>query len=162
MGLYGIAQGHCWIVIDDDGHGVWARLYTFYGILWVAILYITFVFCKLKCHGNNTEPIIKNIKFFPFALIMGYVPATSKRFYDLLNMNNPRVEFGFQCAMYSGLMLVGFFDGIWYGWIWYSGHAHSPYGPTIQSHTNGNTDTSGDSTYPHSHIDSSEMDVAMV
>ena len=167
LDLYGIAQGHCWI--EKKGHGIVARLYTFYGILWAAILYMLIVYYKLRKHqGGIASPIISKIHFFPFALLMGYLAATSKRFYDLLGvkllrLDNPNVEFGFQCAMYIGLMLVGFFDGIWYGWLWFGDRrARIQYDSTMESHTNADTESPGKIIGKFSHIENSdEVDIEM-
>ena len=124
MGLYGIAQGHCWI--QKEGHGIIARFYTFYGILWSAILYMIYVYVRLR-KFNESSSIIRNIQFFPLALIIGYIPATAKRIYDVTGDHDQNIiEFILQCAMYTGLMLVGFFDGILYGYLWYSEDQPSP------------------------------------
>ena len=130
LDLYGPAQGHCWII--NEGIGIPFRWILFYIPAWIGTFYMIYVyFLLLRFEANSSDEnltaslIIKNIRYFPLILVICYIPATSKRVYDLTGDKDKSVEFIFQCAMYGGLMLVGFFDGILFGYLLFSGVQHT-------------------------------------
>lgn len=126
-GMFGYAQGWCWIKAEGDNYilGSVLRLLCFYVPLWSIILYNLVVYVKIIRKINLeiqfvTEDVqvrrslVRRLVFYPIILIVCYTVVTIKRVIDALNPDEANLTLAitawiFQCAH-------GFLNALAYGY----------------------------------------------
>ena len=124
---YGNSGWFCWIKGNGAVDTMW-RFLVFYCWLWVGIIYIVWVYYKIRLQFANMlqeqldieeqKQMMDRIKYYPVTLIVCYFFASINRIYIISNPNNP--NYTLTALHVLGVSLKGVFNSFIYG---YNGHA---------------------------------------
>jgi len=108
---YGPASGWCWIKKEEVG-GMW-RFVTFYLPLWIAGLWILWIYYRtIRQLENSMQTVLNRMKYYPLVLLITYFFATVNRVSQLFT--DP--IFILACLHYFFSTLSGLFNCVVYGW----------------------------------------------
>jgi len=112
---YGEAGGWCWIQNRNGADVAW-RIIQFYGILWIAWGYSSFVYVSVALRLRAqapAQPVVRRIMYYPLVLVVCWMGATVRRLVEVLSGSGAPYGLVLWHVILSGL--YGFCNAIVYG-----------------------------------------------
>eukprot|EP01084_Bolivina_argentea_P308791 534043_1 len=124
---YGIAGSWCWIK-DDGEYDSIIRIVCQYFVQLICCLYIIYVYWHFMRKLFETSSSISEarfqvmnetigrLKWFPFVLIITYVPSIINRFSQIISKDHSSANYILTFTQYASLSICGLLDSLIYAW----------------------------------------------